>query len=146
MGRGGGPSTRALAPPAAVHARLTVNRVVWRLTWAIADHSKDHTLHPADQGLHFEQILGFLPVSAAKVDVSKRSPQKGGASPNSKPELSFCTIGNKMQETRNKMPAASVYLLEKTHFLQLFVAEAVTGSCFLDFECRKCRDFAFIII
>ena len=37
MGRGGGPSTRALAPPAAVHARLTVNRVVWRPTWAIVD-------------------------------------------------------------------------------------------------------------
>ena len=51
------PSTRALAAPAAVHARLTVNRVVWRSTWAIADHSEDHTPHPADQGLHFERIL-----------------------------------------------------------------------------------------
>ena len=69
MGRGGGPSTRALAPPAAVHARLTVNRVVWRPTWAIADHPQDHDPHPADQGLHFEQILGFW--------------------------LSFCAIGNK---------------------------------------------------
>ena len=31
------PSTRALAPPAAVHARLTVNRVMWRPTRAITE-------------------------------------------------------------------------------------------------------------
>ena len=30
-----------------------------------------------------------------------------------------------MQETRNKMPAASVYLLENLHFLQFFVADSV---------------------
>ena len=30
----------------------------------------------------------------------------------------------KMQETRNKMPAASVYLLEKLHFLQFFVSDS----------------------
>ena len=37
----------------------------------------------------------------------------------------------KMQETRNKMPAASVYLLEKTHFLQFFVEDSVPGSIIL---------------
>lgn len=31
------PSTRALAPPAAVCTRPNINRVAWRLTWAIAD-------------------------------------------------------------------------------------------------------------
>ncbi|MBQ9096374.1 MAG: hypothetical protein IJY53_08560 [Akkermansia sp.] len=34
------------------------------------DRPQDHDPHPADQGLHFEQILGFW--------------------------LSFCTIGNKI--------------------------------------------------
>ncbi len=34
----------------------------------------------------------------------------------------------KMQETRNKMPAASVYLLENLYFLQFFVADSVPGS------------------
>jgi hypothetical protein len=33
-----------------------------------------------------------------------------------------------MQETRNKMPAASVYLLENLHFSQFFVADSVPGS------------------
>ena len=33
-----------------------------------------------------------------------------------------------MQETRNKIPAASVYLLEKLHFLQFFIADSVPGS------------------
>ena len=35
------------------------------------------------------------------------------------------------QETRNKMPAASVYLLEKPHFSQFFVANSVPGSIIL---------------
>ncbi|MBQ3241248.1 MAG: hypothetical protein IJB00_08720 [Akkermansia sp.] len=34
----------------------------------------------------------------------------------------------KMQETRNKMPVASVYLLENLHFLPFFVADSVPGS------------------
>ena len=33
-----------------------------------------------------------------------------------------------MQETHNKMPSASVYLLENLHFLPFFVADSVTGS------------------
>ena len=33
----------------------------------------------------------------------------------------------KMQKTRNKMPAASVYLLESLHFSQFFVADSVPG-------------------
>ena len=37
----------------------------------------------------------------------------------------------KMQETRNKMPAASVYLLENPHFLPFFVADSVPGSIIL---------------
>ena len=121
MGRGGGPSTRALAPPAAVHARLTVNRVVWRPTWAIADHPQDHDPHPADQGLYFEQILGFLPVTA------KQEPERATRRRSSVSAPS----ATKMQETRNKMPAASVYLLENLHFLQFFVADSVPGSIIL---------------
>ena len=31
-------------------------------------------------------------------------------------------------ESINKMPAASVYLLENLHFLQFFVADSVPGS------------------
>ena len=37
----------------------------------------------------------------------------------------------KLQETRNKMPAASVYLLENPCFLQFFVADSVPGSIIL---------------
>ena len=37
----------------------------------------------------------------------------------------------KMQEILNKMPAASVYLLENLHFLQFFVADSVPGSIIL---------------
>ena len=37
----------------------------------------------------------------------------------------------KMQKTRNKMPAASVYLLENLHFLPFIVAESVPGSIIL---------------
>ena len=33
-----------------------------------------------------------------------------------------------MQATRNKMPAACVYLLENLYFLQFFVADSVPGS------------------
>ncbi len=40
----------------------------------------------------------------------------------------FTPSATKMQETRNKMPAASVYLLENLHFLQFFVADSVPGS------------------
>ena len=40
----------------------------------------------------------------------------------------FTPSATKLQETRNKMPAASVYLLENLHFLQFFVADSVTGS------------------
>ena len=57
---------------------------------------QDHDQHPADHGLHFEQILGFCPsrrskspigrredgpVTASRVGVSTRSPQKGGRKP-----------------------------------------------------------------
>ena len=37
----------------------------------------------------------------------------------------------KMQEMRNKMPAASVYLLENLHLAQFFVADSVPGSIIL---------------
>ena len=37
----------------------------------------------------------------------------------------FAPSATKLQETRNKMPAASVYLLENLHFLQFFVADSV---------------------
>ena len=41
-----------------------------------------------------------------------------------------------MQETRNKMPAARVYLLENLHFLQFFVTDSVPGSINLSvYEC-----------
>ena len=40
----------------------------------------------------------------------------------------------KMQETRNKMPAASVYLLENLHFLQFFVEDSEPGSII---KCRR---------
>ena len=66
----------------------------------------------ADQGLHFEQILGFCP--------SRRI--------NEEPESVVAPSATKMQETRNKMPAASVYLLENLHFSQFFVADSVPGS------------------
>ena len=33
-----------------------------------------------------------------------------------------------MQVTRNKMPAANVYLLENLHYLQFFVADSVPRS------------------
>ena len=36
-----------------------------------------------------------------------------------------------MQETSNKMPAASVYLLENLHFLRFFVVDSVLGSIIL---------------
>ncbi|MBQ7024162.1 MAG: hypothetical protein IJN29_11300 [Akkermansia sp.] len=37
----------------------------------------------------------------------------------------FAPSATNMQETRNKMPTASVYLLENRHFLQFFVADSV---------------------
>ena len=43
----------------------------------------------------------------------------------------FAPTATKMQETRNKLPAASVYLLENLHFLQFFVADSVPGSIIL---------------
>ena len=66
----------------------------------------------ADQGLHFEQILGFCP--------SRRI--------NEEPESVVAPSETKLQETRNKMPAGSVYLLENLYFLQFFVADSVPGS------------------
>ena len=37
----------------------------------------------------------------------------------------FALSATKMQETRNKMPVASVYLLQNPHFLPIFVADSV---------------------
>ena len=74
----------------------------------------------ADQGLHFEQILGFCP--------SRRI--------NEEPESVVAPSATKMQETRNKMPVGSVYLLENLHFLQFFVADSVPGSIIL---CKRDR-------
>ena len=51
----------------------------------------------ADQGLHFEQILGFCP--------SRRI--------NKMPESVVAPSATKWQETRNKMSAGSVYKAEK---------------------------------
>ena len=50
---------------------------------------------------------------------------------NKMPECRFAPSATKLQETRNKMPAASVYLLENLHFLQFFVADSVPGSIIL---------------
>ena len=76
----------------------------------------------ADQGLHFEQILGFCP--ARRI--------------NEEPESVVAPSATKLQETRNKMPAGSVYLLENLHFLQFFVADSVTGSIILSKGDREC--------
>ena len=76
----------------------------------------------ADQGLHFEQILGFCP--------SRRI--------NDEPESVVAPSATKMQATLNKMPAASVYLLENLYFLQFFVADSVTGSIILSKGDREC--------
>ncbi len=43
---------------------------------------------------------------------------------NKMPECRFAPSATKMQETRNKMPAASVYLLENLHFLQFFLTDS----------------------
>ena len=40
---------------------------------------------------------------------------------NKMPECRFAPSATKMQETRNKMPAASVYLLENLHFLHFLL-------------------------
>ena len=40
----------------------------------------------------------------------------------------FAPSATKMREMRNKMPAASVYLLENLHFLPFFVADSVPGG------------------
>ena len=65
-----------------VPARLTVNRVVWRLTWAIADHSEDHTPHPADQGLHRRGFLGLRACFCAFLTNSlQRLPDSGNMTP-----------------------------------------------------------------
>ena len=57
---------------------------------------------------------------------------KGSTSSKSSPCSSvFVPSETKMQETRNKMPAASVYLLENLHFLPFFVADSVPGSIIL---------------
>ncbi|MBQ2869885.1 MAG: hypothetical protein IJE88_07650 [Akkermansia sp.] len=54
---------------------------------------------------------------------------KGSTSSKSSPFGSvFAPSATKLQETRNKMLAASVYLLENLHFLQFFVADSVPGS------------------
>ena len=54
---------------------------------------------------------------------------KGSTSSKSSPcSPIFTPSATEMQETRSKMPAASVYLLENLHFLQFFVADSVTGS------------------
>ncbi|MBQ4613477.1 MAG: hypothetical protein IJB31_00930 [Akkermansia sp.] len=43
----------------------------------------------------------------------------------------FAPSATEMQETRNNMPAASVYLLENLHFLPFFVADSVPESIIL---------------
>jgi len=48
-------------------------------------------------------------------------------------KFTFCSpvstaSATKILKTRNKMPAASVYLLENAHFLPFFVADSVPGS------------------
>ncbi|MBQ7023128.1 MAG: hypothetical protein IJN29_06070 [Akkermansia sp.] len=54
---------------------------------------------------------------------------KGSTSSESSPSSPiFPPSATKMQETRNKMPSASFYLLENLHFLQFFVADSVRGS------------------
>ena len=59
------------------------------------DRPQDHDPHPADQGLHFEQIHGFCPSRRPGWAYRREAPRKEGSSPNSKPELSFHAIGNK---------------------------------------------------
>jgi hypothetical protein len=59
--------------------------------------------------------------SSAFARLGKARARKGYA----KTEPCFCANGNKIAETRNKMPAASVYLLENLHFLPFFVADSV---------------------
>ena len=39
----------------------------------------------------------------------------------------FAPAATEMQETRNQMPAESVYLLENLHFLQFFFADSEPG-------------------
>ena len=57
---------------------------------------------------------------------------KGSTSSESSPCSSiFPPSATKMQETRYKMPAASVYLLENRHFPQFFVADSAPGSIIL---------------
>jgi beta-lactamase class A len=54
---------------------------------------------------------------------------KGSTSSKSSPCCPFfAPSATKMRETRNKMPAASVYLLEKTHFLQFFCCGFGAGT------------------
>lgn len=43
-------------------------------------------------------------------------------------KVAFCSLSGKKQETRNKMPAASVYLLENPPPAQFFIADSVPGS------------------
>ena len=59
----------------------------------------------------------------AKTDPSRRI--------NEEPESVVAPSETKLQETRSKMPAASVYLLENLYFLQFFVADSVPGSIIL---------------
>ena len=57
---------------------------------------------------------------------------KGSTSSKSSPCKSvFVPSATKMLETRNKMPAKSVYLLENLHFSQFFVADSMAGSIIL---------------
>ena len=52
----------------------------------------------------------------AKTDPSRR--RKVGASPNSKPELCFCAIGNKNAGNAQQYARHECLFIRKTHFLQ----------------------------
>ena len=76
--------------------------------------------------------LYFCPFSSPKIgklfndsSLSSTRQTKGSTSSKSSAFGSvFTPSATKMPETRNKMPAASVYLLEKAHLLPFFVADS----------------------
>lgn len=86
----------------------------WKKLYAIRplQYSNDHAPHPSDQ----RAPLRANPRLLACLGISQRS------------RILFCGIGCKMQEMSNKMPSASVYMVEKIKYFAKKVADSLPGS------------------
>ena len=93
------------------------------------DRPQDHAPHPADQGLHFERILGFCPSRRPGWAYRREAPRKEGASPNSKPELCFHAIGNKIAGNAQQNARRERLFIRESALSAIFCCGFAAGMC-----------------